>query len=103
MKVGSWKTRRVLPTGEEVETSATVCMGPRRDRAIRTARQVYPPSFAGDRLREVRHAIHLSVREAAARLGMAPQDLNDLEFGRAVLDDDGEWERAEVMLRGEDR
>lgn len=59
----------------------------------------YPPSPRGERLMLRRVGLELSLRDAAAALGISAQQLADLENGRAVLESDAEWDRAEQVLR----
>lgn len=89
----------VAPIGERtIPASVIICQrgaaGPPRD----VRERVYPPSPAGDRLREQRIALALGLREAARELGLSARELSDLEWGRAAFADDGEADRALELL-----
>ena len=62
---------------------------------------VYPASRHAMAVVMKRRSLGLSLREAAARIGLAPRDLSDIEHGRAVFEHDGDLNLA--LLRMEDR
>jgi Helix-turn-helix len=62
---------------------------------------VYPPSHEGEALRNVRlWEANLTLRPAAARLGIKPSELSDLEMGRSVFAEPAMWSLARRILAG---
>lgn len=83
---------RVAPIGEQVG-EALVC-GFDGCGLEEVAVPVYPPSPMGRKLRDLRLALGLNLRAAAARLGISASDLSALERGSATC----AWAEAERML-----
>lgn len=88
---------RVESTGLR-QTTALVCTA-RGCEVQPVTLDTYPPSPRGERLRALRVELGLGLREAARALGVKASELSGLEFGRARLADEAEWDRAEAMIR----
>lgn len=88
----------VAPIGTR-RSVALVC-GPQTSGLRETEEPTYPPSPRGNALRELRarDGAHVTIREAARRLGISPADMSSLEFGRATLSAE-DWVEAERLIR----
>ena len=59
---------------------------------------VYPQRPEAAAFHEARVMVGIGQRDMAARLGIHPRDLCDLEQGRAAFADPADWDRAIALL-----
>lgn len=82
----------------ERETVAFVTRAGRCGGVERMVTLVRPPSPNGDRLREVRTRLGLSLGQAADALGLRPSELSGLELGAKVPVGERAWDRIFAAL-----